>query len=122
MSNTESSSERPMTLSTHAVLLWVLRALPGQEAAQALYMQSMVASIAAGPPTMLELAVPLSCEPAHIPDGPLPVRAVALDGQGQTIGEVLVWVSNGYLSTIEYAWYTEEAPTELPPTSQLRQE
>ena len=111
-----------MTLSTHAVLLWVLRALPSQEAAQELYLQSMVASIAGGPPTKLELAVPLSCEPAHVPDGPQPVRAVALDGLGQTVGEVLVWVSDGYLSTIEYAWYTDEAPTELPPTSQLRQE
>ena len=111
-----------MTLSTHAVLLWVLRALPSQEAAQMLYLQSMVASIAGGPPTMLELAVPLSCEPAPVPDGPLPVRAVAVDSQGQTLGEVLVWVSNGYLSTIEYAWYTDETPIELPPTSQLRQE
>lgn len=122
MSNADSSSQGPMTLSTHAVVLWVLRALPSQEAAEALYLQSMVASIAGGPPTMLELEVPSSCEPAHIPDGPLPVRAVALDGQGRTVGEVLVWVSNGYLSTVEYAWYTDEAPTELPPTSQLRQE
>jgi hypothetical protein len=122
VSKPESTSERSLTLSIHAVLLWVLRALPGQEVAQTLYLQSMVASIAAGPPTMLELAVPLSCEPAAVPDGPLPVRAVAVDGQGLTLGEVLVWVSNGYLSAIEYAWYTDEAPTELPATSQLRQE
>jgi len=111
-----------MTLSTHAVLLWVLRAMPDHAAAQVLYEQSMVASVTSGPVTMVELAIPPSCESADVPDGPLPVRAVALDGQGQPVGEVLVWVSNGYLSTIEYAWYTDVAPTELPPTSRLRQE
>ncbi len=82
----------------------------------------MAASAVGGPITMIELSVPPSCDRAALTDGPLPVRAVALDGQGGFIGEVLVWVTDGYLSAIEYAWYTDEAPTELPPISQLRQE
>jgi hypothetical protein len=118
----DAESKRSMTLGTHAVLLWVLRAIPDQMAAQLLYEQSMAASVVGGPITMIELSVPPSSEPADIADGPLPVRTVALDEMGGMMGEVLVWVSGGYLSAIEYAWYTDEAPTELPPTNQLRQE
>jgi len=121
MSNAEAA-EGSMALSLHAVLLWVLRELPDQSVAQDLYAQSAVATVAAGLPTMVELTVPPSCEPARVPNGPLPVRAVAVDAQGSPMGEVLVWVSDGYLSTIEYAWYTDEAPTELPRASQLRHE
>lgn len=121
MSNA-GSSERLMKLSTHAVLLWVLRGLSDQGVAQVLYEQSLVAAVAGGPLTMLELAVPMSCKPVDIPDGPLDVRTVAIDERDEPVGEVLVWVLNGYLSTIEYAWHTDLAPTEFPPPSRLRHE
>ncbi|MER5888297.1 hypothetical protein ABT160_31135 [Streptomyces sp. NPDC001941] len=29
-------------------------------------------------------------------------------------GEILIWVGNGFLAGIEYAWYGEEMPTALP--------
>jgi hypothetical protein len=110
-----------LSLTEHAVLLWVLCALPDRGEAELLYEQSVVAKIHGGPLTMRELAIPASARPASILDGPLPVRAFASDEIGNLLGELLVWVSDGYLSTIEYAWYTDSVPTELPAPSQLRE-
>jgi hypothetical protein len=121
MSGTESQ-DRALSLSEHAALLWVLRALPDGGKAELLYAQSMAAAVQGGPLTMRELAIPSSCAAAPIPDGPLNVRAVAYDDDGTLLGELLVWVTDGYLSAIEYAWYTDSAPTELPAPRQLRQE
>lgn len=108
-----------MSLAVHGILLWVLCALPDRSVAQLLYRQSMVATVLGGLPTMVELVVPGPLPPADVPDGPLPIRAVALDGNRSPVGEVLVWVSGGYLSAVEYAWCTDEVPVGLPLPSQL---
>jgi hypothetical protein len=96
--------------------------LPDHDEAELLYAQSTAAVVQNSPITMRELAIPPSCAPVPIPDGPLPVRAVACGTDGTLLGELLVWVSGGYLSAIEYAWYTDAAPTELPAPNQLRHE
>ena len=113
---------RRLSLSEHAVLLWILRALPNRGEAELLYVQSTAAVIEGGPLTMLSLSIPPSHAPTSIPDGPLPIHAVAYDDEGALLGELLVWVSGGYLSAIEFAWYTDSAPIELPAPSQLRLE
>lgn len=41
------------------------------------------------------------------------------DSDGSPIGEVILWVENGRLSGIEYAWYTEGRPEELPEPSAI---
>lgn len=116
------SLERRLSLSELAVVLWVLRALPDRVAAEQLYQQSIAAAVKGGPLTMLELAVPPSVAPVSVSDGPLPVRTAAYDHDGTPLGELLVWMSGGYLSAIEYAWYTDAAPAELPAPSELRLE
>lgn len=111
---------RPLSLSEHAALLWVLQAFPNRDEAELLYGQSKDAVVQAGSVTMLELTIAPSHGPVAIPDGPLPVRAVAYDNDGRPLGELLVWISSGYLAAIEYAWYSDSMPTELPSLTQLR--
>ncbi|WP_405178673.1 hypothetical protein OG225_32310 [Nocardia sp. NBC_01377] len=41
------------------------------------------------------------------------------DHNGSPIGEVILWVENGWLSGIEYAWYTDERPLALPQPSRI---
>ncbi|GEM31919.1 hypothetical protein NN3_29260 [Nocardia neocaledoniensis NBRC 108232] len=36
------------------------------------------------------------------------------DQHGSPVGELIVWVEDGWLSGIEYAWYTDERPAALP--------
>lgn len=118
-----SDRERPrraLSLREHAVLLWVLCELGESEVAEALQAQSGVVSVVGGLPTMLELSVPMGTRKATVPDGPLPVRAIVTDEAGGPIGEVLVWSTGGYLSALEYAWYTDDPPGGIPCPSRLR--
>jgi len=71
---------------------------------------------------MLELSVPAGALRVSLPDGPLPARALATDEGDELIGEVLVWIYVGYLSALEYAWYTDDPPSDLPCPRQFRVE
>jgi hypothetical protein len=46
-------------------------------------------------------------------------NGAATDGNGAPIGELILWVDNGWLSAIEYAWYTDERPRTLPEPGQI---
>ncbi len=63
-------------------------------------------------------SVDLEIGPGAVPvsgstDGILAGGAVR-DADGAPVGEVLVWVGDGWLSGIEYASYTDERPRALP--------
>ncbi|MDQ1742659.1 MAG: hypothetical protein QOE23_998, partial [Pseudonocardiales bacterium] len=47
-------------------------------------------------------------------DGPAPLSAVVSDPDGTSVGELLVWVENGYLDTLEFAWWSDDPPERLP--------
>ncbi|WP_418958857.1 hypothetical protein [Streptomyces tritici] len=49
--------------------------------------------------------------------GVIPVDATVVDASGSLFGEILLWVTDGCLSAIEYAWYGDEPPTALPDVS-----
>jgi hypothetical protein len=113
-------STRPLSLREHAALLWVLSALDDPVQSEVLYRQSDEVLVGSGTPTMVELTLDKASARADLPDGPLPIRAVAYDDAGTPIGEVLVWIEDGLLSALEHAWYTDSRPDEFPPASQLR--
>jgi hypothetical protein len=48
-----------------------------------------------------------------LPNGPYPARAF-VSGQSGYRGEILLWVNDGHLSALEYAWVTDEPPTRWP--------
>lgn len=52
-----------------------------------------------------------------LPDGPH-FGAFVVD-DGEDIGDISLWVSNGLLSSFEYSWYAEDPPTQLPSLDQL---
>jgi hypothetical protein len=62
----------------------------------------------------VDLAVGEPSLRAEVRDGVLPATGSVTDASGNTIGELLVWVSGGLLAGLEYTWYTDDAPTELP--------
>lgn len=67
----------------------------------------------------VDLTVPADMLAAEVKSGFLPVDAVVRDEKGELFGEILIWVTNGYLSAIEFAWYGNCAPTVLPELSQI---
>jgi hypothetical protein len=51
---------------------------------------------------------------AELSDGPIPGRFPVKGPSDSYIGEILVWVTDGRISGLEYAWFTDEPPTQLP--------
>ncbi|MET9288198.1 hypothetical protein [Nocardia beijingensis] len=78
----------------------------------------VVATWGVGSPSV-DLAVRLgAAQVCRSPDGIFASGAVT-DGNGSPIGEVFLWVENGWLSGIEYTWYTDERPAALPEANRI---
>lgn len=65
-------------------------------------------------PTWLDLQVDGDVRASNLGDGPIPVSAWACDDAGDEIGTLLVWVTDGRLSAVEYGWVTDGMPTSFP--------
>jgi hypothetical protein len=61
----------------------------------------------------VDLRVP-DAAAAHGVSGPVPKRSLITDDNGELVGELILWVTEGVLSALEYAWYGDDAPRELP--------
>jgi hypothetical protein len=82
----------------------------GFDGATELLAQIPHAEVVAEDVTWLDLRVPDSVQASPFRKGPVPVKAYV----GES-GELLLWVKDGRLSAIEYAWTTDDKPTEFPP-------
>jgi hypothetical protein len=78
--------------------------------------------VAGGFPTLLDLDVPKTAPASRYKPRLIPLRALVHSPGGELLGEILVWVRDGYLSALEYAWYADDAPSEMPPLDNLRVE
>jgi hypothetical protein len=78
--------------------------------------------VAGGFPTLLDLEVEKTTPASPYKPRLVPLRAFVHSPGGELLGEILVWVRDGYLSALEYAWYTDDAPSEMPPPDHLRVE
>jgi hypothetical protein len=68
----------------------------------------------------IDLEVAVNAPLAPLNDPILPVDVLVYDDQDRYLGELIVWLSNGRLSALEYAWVTESMPLSLPPVEMLR--
>lgn len=81
--------------------------------------QVMHAAVTGGSRFVFDLAVLAEVAPSSAGPGPIPTRVLVLGDQGDPLGEVIVWVADGYLSGLEYAWFTDDPPSGLPNPDQL---
>ena len=79
--------------------------------------------VVGGPITFLELAVDRSAvKAAPIDSRRVPGQAWVSDAYGESLGTLIVWIDDGYISALEYAWLTDDSPYELPSVSQVQAE
>jgi hypothetical protein len=62
---------------------------------------------------ILDIKTPNAGPGADLPNGPFPGRAFVPSNEDYR-GEIIVWVENGHLSGLEYAWITDEPPARWP--------
>ena len=67
-----------------------------------------------------DISAPAGAGTAQISDGVAPVNAYVTDEDGAYIGELILWIGNGKLAGLEYAWVTDSPPVRLPQVSQIR--
>lgn len=56
---------------------------------------------------------------ARISGQTLPTEGDVTDEAGNPTGLIVVWVENGALAGLEYAWYTDEPPFEWPSSDRI---
>lgn len=77
--------------------------------------------IGGGRITFLRLLVDRSLAPrSSFERGPVPGSTWVFGDDESPIGTLLVWVDDGYISALEYAWVTDNAPGRLPDVNQIR--
>lgn len=67
-----------------------------------------------------DIGLPATVPPAPLPDGPQADGDWAWTEDDQPTGNFLLWVEGGRLTALEYAWITDEMPTEYPALDRLR--
>jgi hypothetical protein len=112
---------RDLTSKEQALLEFILKNAPF-DGAQELAAQIQGTKVTGGPPTMLDLEAPKDSPKARVADGPAPIRAFVGGPEGETDSEILIWVKNGRLSGLEFAWYTDTVASELPGSGSIQLE
>ncbi len=108
-----------LTPQVRELLDWILRQLdfPGSDE---ILQQVAHMTVVGGPITMLDLRITEPSPASAFADGPAPMSATVTDTAGEAVGELLVWLKDGYLDGLEFAWWTDEAPNRLPVPEQIR--
>jgi hypothetical protein len=57
--------------------------------------------------------------PARGVPEPIDVDATAVDERGELIGGIVLWLTDGFISDIEYFWYPDERPEVFPEPQQI---
>jgi hypothetical protein len=115
---TGGPSDDALTQQVRELLVKVLREadFPGTDE---LLRQASDVRVAGGPVTMLELQSSHAAA-SVCADGPVPLSMLVADGGGDSVGELLIWVTRGHLSGLEFAWWTDDAPDELPTADRVK--
>lgn len=53
-------------------------------------------------------------------NGPLPINTSVITDAGVAYGEILIWISDGYLSGIEHPWWSAEMPDAWPAPANVK--
>lgn len=112
---------RALTKNEKALLGFLLRPdFPGVKELRNQVAATSVLGSADPESVSLTLSVAQEAVAAPFPDGPVPGRVWAYAKDGSALGTLLLWVTDGFLSAVEYGWVTDEAPDALPTVSALK--
>jgi hypothetical protein len=117
---TEQTAWRPMSPEEAGVIQAIVSAagirrgdalIEGLDGALIEDLDAALASNSA--PCILDVKASGTGEGAKFPDGPFPARAFVPSSAAYQ-GEIIIWLTDGHVSGLEYAWITDEPPTRWP--------
>ena len=108
----EQAAWRPMSPEEAGVIRAIVSAA-GMRRGDALLEDLNGALVSNSTPWILDVRTAVAGDGSDLPDGPFPARAFVPTGEAYR-GEIIIWLTEGHVSGLEYAWITEEAPTRWP--------
>lgn len=66
-----------------------------------------------------DVVVPSDAPRVGLEDGPAPIEAQVAGEGGEYLGELILWIAQGRISALEYAWVTDIPPATLPEVGQI---
>jgi hypothetical protein len=67
---------------------------------------------------ILDVKVSNKDQGADLPNGPFPAQAL-VPNSAEYQGEVIIWITDGHLSGLEYAWVSDDPPTTWPRADEM---
>jgi hypothetical protein len=67
---------------------------------------------------ILDVKVSNNGEGADLPNGPFPAQAF-VPNSAEYQGEVIIWLTDGHISGLEYAWVSDSPPTRWPRADEM---
>jgi hypothetical protein len=118
----ETTLDRPLTVierETLEILLSVDFAGVAELRAQ-IPLARFAAARTSGREPSFNVSIPQDAPRSPFQGNLAPISAYVHDSDQEYTGEFLVWIANGYLAGVEYAWVTDEAPDSLPDPSAIQ--
>jgi hypothetical protein len=67
---------------------------------------------------ILDVKVSNNDEGADLPNGPFPAQAF-VPNSAEYQGEVIIWIADGHVSGLEYAWVSDDPPIRWPRADEM---
>ena len=67
---------------------------------------------------ILDVKVSNNDEGADLPNGPFPAHAF-VPNSAEYQGEVIIWITDGHVSGLEYAWVSDDPPIRWPRADEM---
>ncbi len=90
-------------------------AVPGS---QPLFHEIEGAMVSNSTPWILDVETKRTGPGTELSNGPFPAHAY-VPSKAAYQGEIIIWITDGHLSGLEYAWVTDDAPTRWPRPDEL---
>jgi len=118
----QGDAPRPLTREEHEVIEAILSEdVPGvvELRAQLIGMRVLRHWSPAGSPSV-DLVTSPGTSRSPLGESILPVDASVVDDNGEYAGELILWLTDGRISSLEYSWVTDSMPRSLPPVRNMR--
>jgi len=110
--------ERRLIAPEEGSVITTIISASGVSSGQALIDELDGATVARSAQWILDIQPPVGTPGTNLPDGPFPANAF-VPNSADYQGEIIIWIKDGHLDGLEFAWVSDEPPTRWPLPGQM---